>query len=65
MTTFLKDIIPILNQSAIFVGVVVGFLNVLLPGVHPPRGYNKKTIHFLTGELRYGGVAHIRLVASA
>ena len=25
-----RKIIPILNQSAIFVGVVVGFLNVLL-----------------------------------
>jgi hypothetical protein len=33
--------IPIINQSAIFVGRVVGFLNVLLPGVHPQRGHNK------------------------
>jgi len=24
-----------------FVGIVVGFFNVLLPGVHPQRGHNK------------------------
>jgi len=38
---YLGHLIPILNQSAIFIGSVVGFLNVLLPGVHPPRGHNK------------------------
>jgi hypothetical protein len=36
-----------------FVGIVVGFFNVLLPEVHHQRWHNK-TIHFLTGEIRYG-----------
>jgi hypothetical protein len=58
-------LIPFLNQSAIFVGGVVGFLNVCTVRVCIPQGGIIKTDHFLTGELRYCGVTHIRFVASS
>ncbi|MGA9110112.1 MAG: hypothetical protein ACLPSL_10995 [Smithella sp.] len=38
---------PLLNQSAIFVGVVVGFLNVCKYGSATRRGHNKKQIFSL------------------
>jgi hypothetical protein len=53
--TYLPALVPFLNQSAIFVGSVVGFLNVCTSGSASPKGGTIKIEHVLAGELRHYG----------
>jgi len=46
-----------------FVGIVVGFFNVLLQGVHPQRGHNKK--QFISLPVSYAMMAWLTYVSVA